>query len=350
MANGGESLYLDYWVNGVRCREFLQMYLTAGTSKIDKIRNQETMKTAVALKAKKIIELQNGQAGFKAQKKKDMALSDFIKKERESYLEHGHREYANTLTKIGRYITMFGKKTTVRTMTKEYALEFLDFLRDRGLSEWSVSNYFSNLTTVFNNAYRDGLVDENPMRRIEVSLRPKKPESVREYLTLGEVKDLIATGCRREEVKRAFLFACFTGLRLGDVEALRWESIKHSGDGWQVEAKQIKTKRMVYVPLSQNAIDQLPSPWMEEGLVWKLPDRVTIGNNLKAWVKSAGISKKITFHCSRHTYATLLLTYGADLYTVSKLLGHTNVATTQIYAKIVDEKKKQAVNLIPSIG
>ncbi len=70
---------------------------------------------------------------------------------------------------------------------------------------------------------------------------------------------------------------------------------------------------------------------------------------LKTLVKHAGINKKVTFHVGRHTFATLTLTYGADLYTVSKCLGHCNIRTTQMYAKIVDENKRKAVNLIPKI-
>ena len=71
---------------------------------------------------------------------------------------------------------------------------------------------------------------------------------------------------------------------------------------------------------------------------------------LHKWVEQAGISKHVTFHTARHTHATMMLTLGVDLYTVSKLLGHTNIQTTQIYAKLVDESKKKAIDLIPNIS
>ena len=77
-----------------------------------------------------------------------------------------------------------------------------------------------------------------------------------------------------------------------------------------------------------------------------LPDPSWISKPLQRWIQSAGITKHITFHCSRHTYATLQLASGTDIYTVSKMLGHTNVRTTQVYTKVVDKKKEDAANAI----
>ena len=74
-----------------------------------------------------------------------------------------------------------------------------------------------------------------------------------------------------------------------------------------------------------------------------------MGRRLKEWGVESGVGKEITFHASRHTFATLALTYGADIYTVSKLLGHHSIKTTQIYAEVVDEKKVKAVDLIPEV-
>ena len=128
--------------------------------------------------------------------------------------------------------------------------------------------------------------------------------------------------------------------------------IKQTADGqYQIETMMKKTKHSVSVPLSENALSFLPERGGakdNDRVFSKLPDQP--GNadaRLKTLIRHAGIDKKVSFHVGRHTFATLTLTYGADLYTVSKLLGHSNIRTTQIYAKIVDENKRKAVNLVP---
>lgn len=350
MKNGGSSLYLDYTVDGVRTREFLKMYIVPEHTKIDKIQNQETLKAAIALKTKRIVELQEGKAGIKTVTRKDVPLTDFINEMKASYKEEGKHFYVQALTKLSNWLGKYGRKTTLKTIDKGYIMGFCRFMETNGLSRGSVFLHFSILRTVLNKAYRAGLMRENVIAGMEADERPKRPDTEREYLTLDEIRKLMEVRCRNESTERAFLFSCFTGLRISDIETLTWEKIRDNGHGLQVEAKQVKTGKVVYVPLSSNAISQLPSPSRKKGKVFTLPARSTIGEYLDHWVKKAGIPKHISFHCARHTYATLLLTYGANIYTVSSLLGHTNVQTTQIYAKIVDENKRRTVDLIPDIG
>ena len=347
MKNGGHSLSLDYMIDGVRTRESLKLYLVPEKTKIDRVMNQETLKMAEAVRARRTLEVQSARTGIRLGTRKDMLLTDFIEEQVRDYAERGKVSYSQTLEKIGRWIKEYGKRPTLLTVDKEFVLGFVDFLQKRGLADSTVYLYYSNLNTIFNNAYRADMMNENPFRHIETTKRLHYPQTEREYLTLAELRGLISVKCPNEMVKRAFLFACFTGLRLSDIENLEWDKIRDNGEGLQVEARMIKTGRMVYVPLSANAVAQLPE--RSEGKVFLLPGRYQIGDDIKVWMERAGIGKKITFHCSRHTYATMLLTYGADIYTVSTLLGHTNLATTQIYARIIDDKKRKAVDLIPGL-
>jgi len=154
--------------------------------------------------------------------------------------------------------------------------------------------------------------------------------------------------CEIPILKQAFLFSALTGLRWSDINKLVWAEVQHSKEiGYYIRFRQKKTKGAETLPISEQAVSLLG----ERG---KPEDRVFLGlkysawHNLKLqqWVMRGGISKTITFHCARHTYATLQLTLGTDIYTVSKLLGHKDLKTTQVYAKIIDERKKEAANKI----
>ena len=203
-----------------------------------------------------------------------------------------------------------------------------------------------------NKAVKEEILPSNPAHKIDYKNRPQQGEATKQYLTFDEVKALIATPCKYDVLKRAFLFACFCGLRYSDIKGLVWGKVQSIKSGEkQVEIKQQKTGEPLYLPLSPNALQWLPERGQAKDTdkVFQLPHVSTVEKYLPIWAKEAGVNKHITFHVSRHTNATLMLYFGADIYTVSKLLGHTNVKTTQIYAKIVDESKRKAVNLIPEI-
>lgn len=170
----------------------------------------------------------------------------------------------------------------------------------------------------------------------------------REFLTVDEVKRLIETPCRRPDIKGAFLFSCFCGLRISDVKGLQWKNVIKDGEKIHIQITQYKTKRPLFLPLNKQALRWMPergNAGDEDFVFPPLSKNMTV---LDVWAKDAGISKHVTFHVSRHTFATMELTMGADLYTTSKLLGHTEVKTTQIYAKIVNSKKEEAVSLLDS--
>ena len=351
MKDGGYSLLLDYQIDGVRTREFLKMYLVPEVTKIDEIQNQETLKAANLMKTRRIVEIQSGKAGIKKKNGKNMLLSKYLEQQYDRYMEAGKTKYAPNIDKLKNWINKYNSHITLKTIDRDYLIGFVKYMKDGGLAPGTIHMYYSNLNTMLNNAYRDDLIDENPFRKVALQDRPKKPESTREYLTFDEVQKLINTKCGNDQVKRAFLFACFTGLRLIDVENLQWSKIKRSGAGYQVEERQQKTGKIVYVPLSSNARRWLPKARTKKGQVFPgLPTRATLNEVIDNWVKRAKINKHITFHCSRHTYGTLLITYGADIYTVSSLMGHKDISTTQIYAKIIDKKKTDAVDMIPSLG
>lgn len=373
LANGNKSIYLDEYKDGKHIYEFLKLYIVPETSPSAKIQNEETLRTAEATKAQRIISRQNGEHGFSnAGTKGRINFIDYLRKQAEKYEKNGSKAYARSvLNTIIHLIRYKGESIQIKQIDKSYLTGFIEYLNGRAskyfetsedkkeekkrkvLSEAAKALYFNIVVTALNKAVEDDIITANPAHKIASHSKPKEGQSTRVYLTLEELKAMAQTECKYPELKGAFLFSCFCGLRMSDIRSLRWSSISKTSDGGhQVEMLQQKTRTPVYIPLSANAMEWLPSKGKKGASekVFNLPHVSTIEKYLEVWAKDAGIKKHITFHVSRHTFATLTLAYGADLYTVSKLMGHSNIQTTQVYAKIVDENKKRAVNLIPGLN
>ena len=170
------------------------------------------------------------------------------------------------------------------------------------------------------------------------------------YLTLEEVKKLSQTECEYPKIKRAFLFSCLTGLRRSDILKLTWGEVHQQGDFTRIIFRQKKTGGQEYLDITQQAAELMGERGKPNDKVFTDIYSPTCTNEaIKRWVLRAGINKEITFHCARHTFAVLMLDLGTDIYTVSKLLGHKELSTTQIYAKVLDKKKQEAVAMIPKI-
>ena len=208
----------------------------------------------------------------------------------------------------------------------------------------TASTYFSIFKAGLHQAFIDGYLT------VDIAAKAKNiaySDKQREYLTIDELNTLAATPCDRPIMKRASLFSALTGMRHSDIQKLKWKEIIKDGEHYRILFTQQKTKGVQYMPISDQAYQLCGERGEPDRLVFEgLQDPSWINKPLERWIKAAGITKHITFHCFRHTYATLQLTNGTNIYTVSKMLGHTKVTTTQIYAKIVDEKKEQAADTI----
>lgn len=373
LADGSQSIYLDCYVKGKREYRFLNIYLKPDKGRENKAWNKQQLALAEAIKSQTIVDIQNGKFGFRDVKAAENTnFISYLEGMLEGYEKKGQTACANLMKNtIRRLIAYKGKLIPISGITKEYLIGFIEFLNAEGnsfdknakdperqvkpLSGVYKETMYNRIMVALNKAEREGIILKNPGKAVDSSLRPRAEESKREHLTLDEVKAIIDTPYRvKNHVKEAFLFCCFSGLRFSDIYKLTWGEIKIGQDGdARLETRIKKTKKDIYIPLSENALNWLPerngAPDTAR-VFYLLPDQP--GNadvRLRTIVKNAGITKRVSFHVGRHTFATLTLTYGADLYTVSKLLGHCNIRTTQIYAKIVDENKRKAVNLIPKI-
>ena len=375
LSNGNQSIYLEYYtgdvirkenyVGGKRKYEFLKLYLIPERTREDKAKNEATLALAKAIQSRRIVEVQNDAHGFQNTNKSRVNLLDYLENIGKQSAEQGSRNYARTVLNTVRALKLFrGDYIAFRDVDKEFLSEFTDYLRQMPkaskygvlktggrLSNNSVVSYYGTLRTAINRAYKEGIITVNPTKEFDFASKVRQEPSRREYLTLDELKTLINTECRHEIVKRAFLFSCLCGLRVSDIRKLRWCDLQRSGGRVRIEITMQKTKEPLYLPISDEALKWLPERGEanDSDFIFPLTHEGTVNDTLQHWAKVAGITKHISFHVARHTHATMMLTLGADLYTVSKLLGHKNIATTQIYAKIVDKKKEEAIGLIPNL-
>ena len=362
ISKGRQSYYLDIYKDGKRHYEFIDLYLVPEIDKAAKIQNENTELSALAIRNQRELEIIQGRGGINSESKGGkMLLIDWLKSFREQKKNAGQSN--SNAMQVDKLITRIkaykGEKTRLKDIDEDYCKGFIRYLSTatsvrhkeykKPLTGKTAHLYFSILVTALNEAVRAKLITINPATNLSrEDKKPIKPEkSQRAYLDISEVKQLIETDCSHPEIKSAFLFACFTGLRLSDITGLTWDNvINHDGQLF-ISIKMQKTRELLTMKLNKQAQKWMPQQTNKE--IFALPNNgVTINRVLKKWAEQAGIKKEICFHVSRHTFATMELTLGADLYVVSKLLGHTNVGTTQIYADIVNKRREEAVDLMDS--
>ena len=355
LADGSKSLYLDIYRNGKRSYEYLKMYIIPETDDNARKRNAATMTAANTIKSRRIIELTNGEAGIKrTDDKKAVLLLNWMNTYMDNQLKRGKKDGHQIKVAIQILKEYAGERITMDQVDKTFCQGYIDYLltgyRPQGkpVSKFTAQNYYRVLNGALNAAVRADVVKLNPFTKIGNSDKIHRPESKREYMTIEELRALIATPMKNESVKQAYLFSCFCGLRISDIIGLKWGNVYVDNGQYRLEVVMQKTKEPIYLPLSPEALRWMPERGdkFAEDAVFDLPSTTYINILLKPWAKAAGIDKKFSFHTARHTFATMMLTLGADLYTTSKLLGHTDVKMTQVYAKIVNRKKDEAVNLV----
>lgn len=400
--SSGYSLYLEYANNYKQEKIYLRIHLSKGDTPLRRKTDAETwnkcedirqaVEDYILDKRAETLEfaykLYVDQVNLETEKaeKQNMTLIEYLEKFREEKLRTSQsKSLAVTINNLIKYVTDFtdGEKVLLTDVSKEWLEEFLmylgktnSFVRNRfkkgsntenvtsnektnkPLAKSTAKLYYNTFICALGAAESDGLII-SPARRVKADDKKvlKGDEKQREFLTAEELERMEATFMRNEETKRAFLFACYTGLRISDIISLTYGDIKQEQAAtgqriYVIRKMMIKTRRMVGVPLSQKALSYLPadfSQFSKDKKVFNLPSVGCINDSLKTWARDAKVDKVVTFHTSRHTFATLLLTLGADLYTTSQLLGHQNINTTQVYGKITNKKKEQAISLFDQI-
>lgn len=361
VSNGRESLYLDYYPPIINPktgketrREFLKLTIhDHPTNQAEKQHNKTTIEFAELIRSKRLVQIRNKEFGFKENVEININFVDYYKKIVDEYYNKGSRNNYLTWKASYAYFKKFiGNKVGSQNLSIEIVKKYRNFLfttdsiksKKSKLSTNTVSSYYKHFIYVLKRAYKEQVISSNLAQHADYI---KEEQTFREYLTEEELVKLWNTEIKFPQVKRAALFSALTGLRFVDIKNLTWETVfgdKHQG--YYIKLKEQKTGSIHNHPISDKAYEILLKEMKNEGVIFKGLEYSKTARFIKIWIEDAKIHKKISFHNFRHSYATLQLANGTDIYTVSKLLGHKNVNTTQIYTKVLDKNKIAAANRI----
>ncbi|OYQ37530.1 integrase [Flavobacterium cyanobacteriorum] len=360
-----QSLYLDFYpaiphpeTGEPTRREFLGLYLfDKAKNPIDKQHNKETLQLAEQIRQKKENHLNKPEiyTGYELEQKriKEQGEQNFVTYFKSLADKRKASNHDNWVSAYN-YLETFTKgNLKFADLNEKFCNEFKEYLlttksnksSKTTLAQNSAVSYFNKLKATLKQAYKDGYLTTDLNAKIEPI---KQAETRRNFLTIEELNSLVKTECNNPLLKRAALFSALTGLRFSDIKNLVWGELEYiEGNGYFIQFKQQKTKGVEMMPISEQAYSLLgerkePTDKVFEGLTYSAYEN----KHLYQWIGAAGITKDITFHCFRHTFATLQLSKGTDIYTVSKMLGHRELKTTQIYAKIIDQTKREAADKI----
>lgn len=362
----GIRFYLHYSVNGKQVREPLKDLPLV--QKKDRLNYNDIKAKAEAIMFERTKQIREGKLGFSTNNGK-LLLKDWFAVCVERAKSHERKDsnrhtWSRTIEYTGEIVEQYHSNAKLVEVDKDFVLGFINYLKNTYVIGRRLPNAGQHMKPntakkkqdalgyVLKLAVAEGKIARNPFDQIDASDKIHETKSTRVCLTEEELKILAKTPTDKEEIRQVYLFMCFTGLRISDVKALKWMDIEKDGDRWRLRIRQQKTQAPLYLPLSEQAKKFLPERGeaMDEDLIFaKIPSEQKMNDHLKIWAKAAGIKKNLTLHTARHTFATLTYTKSSDIYAVNKLLGHADIQTTLVYAKMVDKKKEETVDMLNDI-
>jgi len=377
---GKETLYLDFYPSVVNIetgketrREYLGIYVFPlksrkggfQTDKDGKYKyNQtdtETIRLAEIIRNNRqnILDKANIYTDTEAEilKSKERSKGDFIqyfKQLAEEKKLSNHDSWISALKHLKIYTKKTDKKETIRfcDITLQWCEGFKNYLlttkSNRSDKEQLANNtaatYFIKFKVALKSAYKYGYLPKD----LNADLKSiKELETRREFLTLDELRSLVDAPCNNPILKRAALFSALTGLRHSDIRKMKWNEIKEADGKYTLQYTIQKTSKYQELPISEQAMQLCGERQEPDSLVFDGLQYSAYANKaLAQWLGVAGITREITFHCFRHTFATLQLASGTQITTIQKMLGHNKIETTMVYAKTLEEAKREAADKI----
>lgn len=347
-----------YRISHRRKRQSLSLYIyLKPQTKEERSHNKATLALAEQIRFEREQEFLENREGYRIRRRGE---NDFLKLfqrhcDNEAYTKPvrmayktARRRFLAFLESSPSYIKYLHSLST-EMLSPEMATAFSNYLKTVARGEGAHKS-FHMFRSVIRHAIEEGIMKRDPSKGIVMKrdLNTLK----KDILTLDEIRRLAATHYEGEDhaVRRAFLFSCFTGMRWCDVSELRFYNIDFETGILRFNQRKTcgrSSHSSVTIPLSALLLKLIGTPGDKSDLSEKIFEidcfPTTASARLKKWVKKAGIDKKISWHCARHSFAVNLLSRGANIKTVSELMGHSSIRMTEKYLHVFDRQKKEAI-------
>lgn len=376
LQDGRESLFLDFYLGYEMAtssktgreykrviirREFLSLYLWASprTSE-ERERNKETLATAKRVRFERGQQLLEQMEGYRLKKDRDMNFHDWMWAYYEAYTKSDKRQIRRACLlfrdclRATPGLERYADRIKPEQLTKEIVTAFTEYLQHRCKGEGAHTVY-ARFKKIIKAATEAEVIRKNPTA--SVTIKVDNGSLRKDVLSLDEIRQLVATHYDGESpnIRRAFIFCLYAGLRWCDVRELTFADVDYSNR--RLTFDQVKTRghssaSRVTIPLNDVLLSLIGKPTPEGGRsarIFPLPSHTMCLKVLRHWTKRAGIDKHITWHCARHSFAVNILNNGANIKTVSSLLGHSGLQHTAKYTRAVDSLKEEAINSLPPL-
>ena len=347
LAGGRQSYYLDIWHGEKRYYEFLKLYVTRARTPQEKDNNERIKELAENIRAKRELDLISSDHDYIPKFKQNTDFLAYYDKFLENYKNKDVRLVKGSLKYFRQFLQERGIKTIpAKSINEQTCKDFKTYIEQQVHGE-TIFNYFKKFKSVIRQAVKEKIISQDVSEDVTVT---KTSGLKKDILNIDEIINLAATKCNNDQVKRAFLFCLNTGLRFCDVTELRWSNIDKNKLRY-TQQKVINTSQAAInnIDLNITALRAIGQRGQPNEKIFNLPSHAGCLKSLEKWVKEAKIDKHITWHSARHSIAVNLLDNGTDVKTVASVLGHSGLAQVDKYLRVIDERKKQAVNRLPEI-
>lgn len=378
MSNGKASLFLDFYFGYTmvysesqdkmipkkqKRRETLKdLYLYQKPRNInERHHNKETQAEAEKKRLKRALDMTEPEIKETLTKKKvKVNFLDYFQTYINNYSKKDLRMVKIALQRFKDFLhdtpeySIFERNIKPEQLSKDMMVDFTEYLQSRGRGEGPHAIY-ARFKKVVAYAVEHDVIRKNPCTGVSITI----DENVlrKEILSADEIQLLATTHHSKENkvIRRAFLLSCCCGLRFCDVKDLTFANVDYSNKLLKFEQSKTKghsANSGVVIPLNESLLQLIGTPQegqSKDSLIFPLPTYWMCVKSVQRWAKEAGISKHLSWHCARHSFAVNILNKGANIKTVASLLGHSGLKHTEKYTRAVDELKREAINSLPKI-